>query len=81
MKMTDKIDGGQGREIEILNKDLKVMIEREIRKKFLWKRISNFIWSTSKYENLINIFKLIALATKVNSDMNFLNLNLSQMDA
>jgi hypothetical protein len=43
MKMTDKIDGGQGREIEILNKDLKVMIEREIRKKFLWKRISNFI--------------------------------------
>jgi hypothetical protein len=43
MKMTDKIDGGQGREIEILNKDLKVMIEREIRKKFLRKRISNFI--------------------------------------
>jgi hypothetical protein len=43
MKMIDKIDGGQGQEIEILNKDLKVMIEREIRKKFLWKRISNFI--------------------------------------
>ena len=43
MKMTDKIDGGQGREIEIRNKDLKVMMEREIRKKFLRKRISNFI--------------------------------------
>jgi hypothetical protein len=43
MKMTDKIDGGQGREIEIPNKDLKVMIKREIRKKFLRKRISNFI--------------------------------------
>jgi hypothetical protein len=42
MKMIDKIDGGQGQEIEILNKDLKVMIEREIRKKFLRKRISNF---------------------------------------
>lgn len=41
--MTDKIDGGQGRGIEILNNDLKVMIEREIRKKFLWKRINNFI--------------------------------------
>jgi hypothetical protein len=43
MKMTDKIDGDQGREIEIPNKDLKVMIKREIRKKFLRKRISNFI--------------------------------------
>jgi hypothetical protein len=31
------------------------MIKREIRKEFLRKRISNFIWSTSKYENLINI--------------------------
>jgi hypothetical protein len=43
MKMTDKTDGGLGREIEIPIKDLKVMIKREIRKKFLRKRISNFI--------------------------------------
>lgn len=43
MKMTDKKDGGQDQEIEILDRDPRVMIEREITMKLFWKRISNFI--------------------------------------
>ena len=81
MKIREKIDGDRGQEIEILDKDLKVMKKREIRKRLLWKRISNSIWNTSKYNNLINIFVLIALAIKGNLDMNFLNLKSSQMAA
>jgi hypothetical protein len=43
MKIREKIDGDRGQEIEILDKDLKVMKKREIRKRLLWKRISNSI--------------------------------------
>ena len=44
MKIIEKIDGDQGQEIEILDRDLKVMIKRspEIRK-IIWKKINNFI--------------------------------------
>lgn len=44
MKIIEKIDGDQGQEIEILDRDLKVMINRspEIRK-IIWKKINNFI--------------------------------------
>jgi hypothetical protein len=43
MKIREKIDGDRGQETEILDKDLKVMKKREIRKRLLWKRISNSI--------------------------------------
>ena len=43
MKTREKIDGDRGQEIEILDKDLKVMKKKEIRKRLLWKRISNSI--------------------------------------
>jgi hypothetical protein len=43
MKIREKIDGDRGQEIEILDKDLKVMKKREIRMRLLWKRISNSI--------------------------------------
>ena len=47
--MTDKKDGGQDQEIEILDRDPRATIEREITMKLFWKRISNFIWNISKY--------------------------------
>ena len=44
MKIIEKIDGDQGQEIEILDRDLKVMINRSLEiRKIIWKKINNFI--------------------------------------